>query len=485
MRDMVLILNFDDASSRAIARGLRAEHIYCKIVSRAITLEEVDETEPLGLILSGGVAGSIPSGADKRLFAGDYPVLAMGDAASLLCRDLGGDVQETVLCSRIATVKYTKCSLTANLDDCERMLPNVRRLRLPDSLRLLAESKQETVGFMHKDLPLYGIQFTLEQNDTDGMQLLVSFAQNICGCTRWWDYESFVERAVEEITRVVGPGRAVCSMTGGLDSGVSAMLAHKALGDRLQCVFIDTGLMRENEGSRFLSFYRDQMGLNIKHVQAQDRFIEALKGVADPKEKRRIIGEVLQNTLNETVKELGDFDVIMRATTCSDVLGGVDIRKRPGIQGDLPLVEPLKELFRDEIRRVGEYLGMPGDVISKQTFSGSGLALRILGEAKPAQLQTLRACDQIFTDELKAAGQTKRSLQHFALLSAMPGDDALSMVILRAVQVSESAQQSYAARIPYDLLERVTERILRERPEVQRVVYDLSPASRSTGLEWQ
>lgn len=484
MRDMVLILNFDDAGSRAVARALRAERVYCKIVPRDIAREEVSAQEPLGLILSGGVSGSIPSGIDPRLLDGAWPVLAMGDAANLLCRELGGDAQETVLCGEVGSVSFAPSPLTRGLDDCERVLHNVRHLRLPANAAVLATCEGETVGFMHAALPMYGVQFALEANDTDGIQLLLAFA-DICGCTRWWDDEAFVSRAVEEIRRLVGEGRAVCAMTGGLNSGVTAMLAHMALGDRLQCIFIDTGLMRENEGVRFLAYYRDQMGLNITHVQAQERFLSALKGVTDANDKRRVIGEALQATLDETLAQLGAFDAILRSTTCADVLRGVEDQNRPGLHAPWPILAPLRELFKDEIRRVGETLQMPAEIINRQTFPGSGLALRILGEVTPARLQSLRAADQIFMEELIASGQMKRLWQCFAVLTAIPGDDTHAVIALRAANASEAAQQSYAARLPYDLLERITERILRERPEVLRVVYDLSPTSRATGAEWQ
>lgn len=486
MRDMVLILNFSESSSRDIARSLRAEQVCCKIVPASITLEEVEAQCPRGVILSGSVSGRTLSGLDSRIVQGSLPVLALGDAADLLCRELGGDAQETAISNSIGAVRFRKCLLTENLDDCERMLYNVRRLRLPEGALTMAEAMEESVGFMLAEKPVYGIQFTLEQNDTDGMQLLLNFVLNVCGCTRWWSYEAFIDRTVEEISRVAGEnGCAVCAMTGGLDSSVSAMLAYKALGKRLKGIFIDTGLLREGEAVRFMALYRDQLGLEIHHVQAQERFLEALKGVVDAGEKRRIIGETLQKTLDEALESLGEAQLIIRGTTCNDVLGGDEYKKRPSLRAKVPVVEPLRELFKSEVRAVGEVLGMPEETIRAQSFPGSGLALRVLGEISPARLQTLRAVDKIFTEEINTSGQGKRLKQHFAVLIPMPGDDTRVVIALRAVQTSESTQPVYAARLPYDMLERTMDRISRARPEVTRVVYDVSPSTHKSGVEWQ
>ena len=484
MRDMVLILNFDESSSRSIARTLRAEHIYCEIVPGSVSLEEVEKKEPLGLILSGGVKGGMPSGLKPELAEGKWPMLALGDAAAMLCRTLGGDALETAICNSIGAVRFRECDLTQGIDDCERMLHNVRRLRMPEGAVALAESMQEPVGFMMMQRPVFGIQFTLEQNDTDGMQLLLNFAEKVCGCTRWWTYEAFVEGTVESIQQMVGEGRAVCAMTGGLDSGVSAVLAHKALGSRLKGIFIDTGLLRAGEATNVLSFYRDQLGMDIIHVQAQERFLEALEGVADAGQKRAIIGEMLQKILDDTMAQVGEVTAIVRGTNGNDVLGSASQKRRPALQADVPTIEPLRELFKSEIRQVGSTMYMPPEVLSRQTFPGSGLALRILGPVTPARLQTLRAVDRIFTEELTASGQMKRLWQHFAVLSPLAGDDPRAMVALRAVNSVDSSQ-GYAARLPYDLLERVMDRIRRERPEVSRVVYDLTSFSRYDGVEWQ
>lgn len=486
MRDMVLILNYDNTGSRLIARALRAEHIYCRIVPPDITRQQAEEMQPMGLILSGSVSGAFISAPDAGLTDGTWPVLALGDAAASLCRALGGDAQETVICGSIGAVSFTPCPLTGGMEpSCERMLRNVRRLRLPDCARPLAVSREENVGWMHRDLPIFGMQFSLEPNDTDGMQLLLNFAQIVCGCSRWWSPDSFIDQTVTDLMQQVGRGRALCAVTGGLNSSVTALLAKRALGDRLQCIFIDTGLMRENEGMEFLACCRDRLGLNITHVQAQERFLSGLQGVTDPAEKSRIIARTLQSTLDDTMRDLGKFDIILRSTTCNDILNGKGKDTHPGLRGSMPTLEPLTELFKDEVRAVGEKLGLPENMLWRQSFPGSGLALRIMGEVTPARLQSLRTADQIFAAETDASGLARRLRQYFAVLMPIPGNEARAVIILRAVQHGEAGQKAYAARLPYDMIERVTESILRQRPEVDRVVYDLSPATGIKNIEWQ
>ena len=482
MRDMVLVLNFDDTASRAVTRKLRSERVMCKIVPGSTPLEEIQSMEPLGLILAGGSAGRNPGGLDDRILKMGAPVLALGDAAGLMLTLLGGSAGERALWGAVTAVSYKASPLFDNVESGERLLPCAREFQLPPQLQALCFAQEIIVGFAHESLPLYGMQIQVEQNDPDGSMMLRNFALNICGCTAWWDDDAFVTRAVEEIGRVTGGGRAVCAVSGGLDSGVSALLAFKALGANLKCIFVDTGLLRDREGDDFIAFYRDALGMDITRVSAQDRFLEALRGVESADEKRRIVFELLQTVLRETAEKLGPFDVEIRNNSCSDIMfgGGEDQR----ILDNIPVIEPVRELFSDEIRRVADFLGIPGDLISRQPFPACGLAQRILGEVTLDRLKTLRAADAIFRSELQRSSAAKRLWQYFALLFPLPGEEKGCSICLRAVQSSERVQ-AYAARLPYDVLENVVDLILRDQKDVRRVVYDLSPSSNYSGIEWQ
>lgn len=482
MRDMLLVLNFDSDASRAVTRKLRSEKVFCKIVPGNISLEEIQRQEPLGLLLAGGVSGQTPFGLDSRIPQADIPVLALGDAAGLLLSMLGGAVGDIVYQGAVMPVSYADCSLMAGMESGERMLPCVREFHLPDQVRPLASAQETVVGFSHETLPLYGAQLQIEQNDPESSLVLRNFALTICGCTPWWDDGAFVSRAVEEIRRVVGSGRAVCAMTGGLDSGVSALLAHKALGSQLKCIFVDTGLLREREGDDFIAYYRDVIGMDITRVSAQDRFLDALRGVRDAEEKRRVIIRLIQDILREEEEKLGPIAALVRGTSCNDIMYGGGALS-PALGEQVPLIEPLRELFKSEIRQIADFLDIPADLISRQPFPGSGLALRILGEVTEERLSTLRAADALFRGELLRSSAAKRLWQYFAVLIPMPGCEEKSVICLRAVQAAERSL-TYAARLPYDVMENVTDLILRDQKSVCRVTYDLTPAYKYSGVEW-
>lgn len=483
MRDMVLVLNLDNVSSRAVARKLRSEGFFCKILPGNSTLEEIQAQSPLGLILSGGENGQAPAGLDERLLHAHYPVLALGDAAALLLESMGGSMGERVLYGAISPITYLDHPLLAGLEASERLIRCGKEIQLSSDIRPICRAQEITLGFAHENLPLFGLQFQVEQNDMEGSMILRNFAMQICGCTAWWDDDAFVTRAVEEIRRVAGDGKAICAMTGGLDSGVSALLAFKALGHRLKCIFVDSGLLREKEGDEFMAFYRDALGMDVIRVDARERFLSALQGVSNPEEKKRIIGLTMQAVLSEERERLGDYQALIRGTSFSDIMFG-ERKPTPQLSKTVPVIEPIRELFKDEIRRIGGYLGMPQEIVTRQPFPGSGLALRILGEVTEERLNTLRAADAIFRSEIVRANQARRLWQYFAVLSPMPGEAEKSVIVLRAVQAGEG-NQAHAARLPYDLTEAAVEAILHERPEVCRVVFDLTPGSNYAGVEWQ
>lgn len=481
MRDMVLVLNFDAAASRAVTRKLRAERVFCKIVPGNIPAEEIGRQEPLGLLLAGGEESA--EGLDAGALQLGLPVLALGGAARMLAEKIGGSVGEEIFSGTLAGLRYdSDCPLFQGMESGERLLQRVRQLTLPESARAICRAEEAAVGFACREVPLFGLQFGIEPNDPEVSQILCNFALNICGCTPWWDDDAFVARAAEEIGRVVGGGRAVCVMTGGLDTGVSALLAFKALGSRLQGVFVDTGLLRAHESEDFLHFYRDTLGMNVVCVEGKERFLAALRGVSDPEEKKRRVAATMRTVLSEQRELLGAFDARISGICCSDLMYG-DGGAVPRWADDVPQIEPVRELFKDEISRAGDFLGLPSGLLSRQPFPDAGLALRILGEVTEERLETLRAADAIFREEIMKAGLNKRLWQYFTVLSPIPGEAAGAVVCLRAVQAGGGP--AYAARLPYDLTEGAVERILRERKEVRRVVYDLTPSAHHAGIEWQ
>lgn len=484
MRDMVLVLNFDDAASRCVTRKLRYERIYCKIIPGSTSMEEILSQEPLGLIVCGGAKGERPHGLDERVLRMEMPILALGDAAAALLLALGGGAGERVYEGAVAPLRYQDTLLTRGIEDGERLLPLARALQLPQGVQAICRAEDAVIGFAHESRPLFGLQFQPERNDVEGAVLLRNFALNVCGCTTWWDDDAFVTRAVDEIRRVTGNGNAMCSMTGGITSGVSALLGFRALGNQLSCVFVDTGLLRDHESEDFLSFYQERIGMRIIRVSAEERFLQALRGVTNSEEKKRVISELMRRIIRETAEGLGRIDVVIRGTCYNDVMTG---RVSVPLLSDetVPEIRPIRELFKDEIRRVGDWLGIPQEIVSRQPFPGSGLALRILGEVTPDRLRILRAADSIFRDEVKRSSAGKKLWQYFAVLSPIPeaGEDAY-VVCLRAVNATERSL-AYAARLPYEVTENTVERIMQSLPKVKRVIYDLTPSTNYAGIEWQ
>ena len=472
MQDFVVLINLDDAVCHALARRLRAEGVYCRIMPAGVAADEVLRADTRGVILACGCSGTA---ADIPLMT-DYlqmglPMLCLGDAALTLCTAVGGELAKAE--GGIVTVAFDpEDDLFSGVEDGERYLPSLCGMSInADQGDVCASADETVIGIHVRQRNVWGIALPLERNDPSTAQLLVNFCRDKCGCTLWWSERAFIERAKASILEAAGDNEAICALSGGVDSGVSALLGHLALGQRLHCIFVDTGLLREGEVEEVMAAFQQQVGLNVRRVDARAEFLLALQGVSDPSEKERIIRDLLREILQREAEALPGVKLLLRGTNYADD----PAPEAPLLTGGMPMVEPVKELFKDEIRHVGESLGLPASITSRQPFPGSGLASRIMTSVTAERLAILREADAIFRQEIEVLGLQKRLWQYFAALSPSPLPDGGVMIILRAVQATESGS-GMPARLPSDLLERVTEEILQCCPDVQRVFYDCTPS---------
>lgn len=474
MQDFVILINLDDSVSGALARKLRGDSIYCRILPAAATADEVLQSQARGVILASGFTGQAAEFPQMMDYLqSGLPMLCLGDAALTLCTTLGGELSQE-LESSIVTVRYdSQDSLFDGVEDGERYLPVCRGMVFNEEQGSVCAAADETVvGMRARQRDVWGLAFPLERNDPGTSRLLGNFCRDKCGCTPWWTERTFIERAKEAISEAAGDNDALCALSGGVDSGVSALLGHLALGQRLHCIFVDTGLLREGEADEVMDAYQNQVGLQVRRVDARAEFLLALKGVTDPGEKERIISMLLREILRREAETLPGVKLILRGTNYADRPMPEDVASLPqGIQ----VIEPVKELFKEEIRQVGESLGMPAAMINRQPFPGSGLASRIMASVTAERLALTRKADVIFRQEIEAAGLQKRLWQYYAALALSPLPNGGVLVILRAVQASAGGA-GMPARLPGDLLERVTAQVMQECPEVQRVFYDCTPS---------
>jgi GMP synthase (glutamine-hydrolysing) len=507
----VLVLDLGGQYSQLIARRVREARVYSELVPHRLTADEVRARSPLALILSGGPASVYADDAprvDPEVFELGIPTLGICYGAQLLALELGGAVERT------GVSEFGKTALEAEASALFEGLPDEQTVWMshrdtvtapPSGAAVTGRSPSTPVAaFEDRERRLYGVQFHPEVRHTPhGQDLLKNFLYGVAGAPPAWTAAAVIEEQVERIRAQVGSERVICGLSGGVDSAVAALLVYKAVGDQLTCVFVDHGLLRENEGEQVVETFGGHFHVPLVHVQAQERFLARLEGVTEPEEKRKRVGEEFIRVFEEEARALGDVRFLVQGTLYSDVIesGGSDdgvaatIKSHHNV-GGLPadmrmeLVEPLRLLFKDEVRRVGEELGLPERMVWRQPFPGPGLSIRIIGEVTRERLEILRAADAILQEEVRRAGLYRDLWQSFAVLPAIKsvgvqGDERTYAypIVIRAV-TSEDAMTADWARLPYDLLETISSRIINEIPGVNRVALDISSKPPST-IEWE
>ncbi len=507
--ETVLVLDFGAQYAQLIARRVREAHVHSEIVARDISAAEVRRRRPGGLILSGGPASVYAEDAyrmDPAILELGIPVLGICYGHQLMADIAGGDVTNT------GAGEYGKAALTVTgdsflLHDLPReqtvwMSHQDQVTRPPPGFTAVATTPGAAVATMEdRDRALFGVQFHPEVGHTPrGGEILKRFLYDVCDLAPDWTSHSIIEQQVDAIRRQVGTAKVVCGLSGGVDSAVAAALVHAAVGDQLTCIFVDHGLMRFGEAEQVEETFRSNFDVDLIHVKAADRFLEKLAGVTDPEEKRKIIGGEFIRVFEEAAESVGDARFLVQGTLYPDVIesgsGTAATIKTHHNVGGLPddmefeLVEPLRDLFKDEVRAVGEELGLPEDIVWRQPFPGPGLAVRIIGDITTERLDLLRSADRIVAEEIKRAGLTRDIWQAFGVLPAVKtvgvqgdGRTYAYPLIIRAV-TSEDAMTADWARLPYDLLEKMSSRIINEVPGINRVAYDISSKPPAT-IEWE
>ncbi len=509
---MIAILDFGSQYSMLIARKVRDLSVYCEILPHDTPASRLAAAKPEGIILSGGPSSVYEEDAprcDERIFELGVPVLGICYGMQLMAHVLGGDVSHSGL------REYGKTS--ALVDDQEDLFAGIGasftswmshqdRVNAPPSgFDVIAHTTATPVAAMrHRERKLYALQFHPEVVHTErGKEILANFLFRVCGCEPSWTPGRFIEDQVDRIRQEVGDGRAIAALSGGVDSSVASVLVHRAIGDRLTCVFVDTGLLRKGEPEQVKTTFGEHFNMNLRAVDARARFLAALQGVVDPEEKRKRIGAEFIRVFEEEARRSGEVDFLVQGTLYPDVIESAGSRLGPAAKikshhnvGGLPesmrlsLIEPLRYLFKDEVRVIGRDLGLPASILERHPFPGPGLAVRVVGEVTPESVDIVREADAVIEEETRAAGLYIGLWQAFAVLLDVRSVGVMGdmrtydrPIVVRAV-TSEDGMTCDWARLPHEVLERISTRIVNEVKGVNRVVYDISTKPPAT-IEWE